>query len=232
MKKRFIIFALCLFLLLAGCAPAASLTEAPTEAPAERIQEENSPVMTKIWVRSYCYQDQPGNAIYNAEGERLSTDGTTMEVLKTEVLDFDGMSEQRIPNTRQLRFVLTGGSGLVDMYCDQISFGMNVEFTSETVEVIVTAYEVLVTGEGMSYSLRSGTSLDPWLRLSALKGEDETCVHLTWGEDGLHVSTVQASKVSLEDMMGGPLDMPPGGFTVPYSSTVVDSNGEETKRRG
>ncbi len=23
---------------------------------------------------------------------------------------------------------------------------------------------------------------------STLRGEDETCVHLTWGEDGLHVS--------------------------------------------
>ena len=48
-------------------------------------------------------------------------------------------------------------------------------------------------------------------------------MHLTWGEDGLHVSTVQTSKLAIEDMMGEPREMPPGGF-------VIKENAAEIKK--
>ena len=104
----------------------------------------------------------------------------------------------------------------------QLFFHLNVEFTSETVEILVTANEVQVVGEGMSYDVSYQISSETQLRLNSLRGEDETCVHLTWGEDGLHVSTVQTSKLAIEDMMGEPREMPPGGFVIKYPNSVVD----------
>ena len=40
--------------------------------------------MTKIWITPECYQAHPENAVYNAQGDRLCTDGATMEVLEAE----------------------------------------------------------------------------------------------------------------------------------------------------
>ena len=74
----------------------------------------------------------------------------------------------------------------------------------------------------MSYDVSYQISSEIQLRLNSLRGEDETCVHLTWGEDGLHVSTVQTSKLANEDMMGEPREMPPGGFVIKYPNSVVD----------
>ena len=144
------------------------------------------------------------------------------EILEAEGPDINGMSSQRLPDTKQLRFVLTGGSGWVNVQCEQLFFHLNVEFTSETVEILVTANEVHVVGEGMSYNISYQVSSEIQLRLNSLRGEDETCVHLTWGEDGLHVSTVQTSKLAIEDMMGEPREMPPGGFVIKYPNSVVD----------
>ena len=118
--------------------------------------------------------------------------------------------------------VLTGGSGWVNVQCEQLFFRLNVEFTSETVEILVTADEVKIVGQGMSYDVSYQVSSEIQLRLNSLRGEDETCVHLTWGEDGLHVSTVQTSKLAIEDMMGEPREMPPGGFVIKYPNSVVD----------
>ena len=178
--------------------------------------------MTKIWITPECYQAHPENAVYNAQGDRLCTDGATMEVLEAEGPDINGMSSQRLPDTKQLRFVLTGGSGWVNVQCEQLFFRLNVEFTSETVEILVTADEVKIVGQGMSYDVSYQVSSEIQLRLNSLRGEDETCVHLTWGEDGLHVSTVQTSKLANEDMMGEPREMPPGGFVIKYPNSVVD----------
>lgn len=178
--------------------------------------------MTKIWITPECYQAHPENAVYNAQGDRLCTDGATMEVLEAEGPDINGMSSQRLPDTKQLRFVLTGGSGWVNVQCEQLFFHLNVEFTSETVEILVTADEVKIVGQGMSYDVSYQVSSEIQLRLNSLRGEDETCVHLTWGEDGLHVSTVQTSKLAIEDMMGEPREMPPGGFVIKYPNSVVD----------
>ena len=74
----------------------------------------------------------------------------------------------------------------------------------------------------MSYHVAYQVSSDMQLRLISLRGVDESCVHLTWGEEGLHVSTVQTSKLAIEDMMGEPREMPPGGFVIKYPNSVVD----------
>ena len=223
MRIRLMLVLLAILLILSlvflsACAPTAASSTEPTETalPADL------PVMTKIWITPECYQAHPENAVYNAQGARLCTDGATMEVLEAEGPDINGMSSQRLPDTRQLRFVLTGGSGWVNVQCEQLFFHLNVEFTSETVEILVTANEVQVVGEGMSYDVSYQISSETQLRLNSLRGEDETCVHLTWGEDGLHVSTVQTSKLAIEDMMGEPREMPPGGFVIKYPNSVVD----------
>lgn len=93
---------------LPACAPTAASSAEPTETtvPADL------PVMTRIWITPECYQAHPENAVYNAQGDRLCTDGATMEVLEAEGPDINGMSSQRLPDTKQLRFVLTGGSRL------------------------------------------------------------------------------------------------------------------------
>ena len=118
---------------LPACAPTAASSAEPTETalPADL------PVMTRIWITPECYQAHPENAVYNAQGDRLCTDGATMEVLEAEGPDINGMSSQRLPDTRQLRFVLTGGSGWVNVQCEQLFFHLNVEFTSETVEILI-----------------------------------------------------------------------------------------------
>lgn len=71
------------------------------------------------------------------------------------------------------------------MQCEQLFFRLNVEFTSEMVEILVTADEVKIVGQGMSYDVSYQVSSEIQLRLNSRRGEDETCVHLTWGEDGL-----------------------------------------------
>ena len=123
---------------LPACAPTAASSAEPTETtvPADL------PVMTRIWITPECYQAHPENAVYNAQGDRLCTDGATMEVLEAEGPDINGMSSQRLPDTKQLRFVLTGGSGWVNVQCEQLFFHLNVEFTSETVEILVTVDEI------------------------------------------------------------------------------------------
>ena len=145
MRIRLMLVLLAILLILSlvflsACAPTAASSAEPTETtvPADL------PVMTKIWITPECYQAHPENAVYNAQGNRLCTDGATMEILEAEGPDINGMSSQRLPDTKQLRFVLTGGSGWVNVQCEQLFFRLNVEFTSETVEILVTADEVKV----------------------------------------------------------------------------------------
>ena len=72
---------------LPACAPTAASSAEPTETalPADL------PVMTRIWITPECYQAHPENAVYNAQGDRLCTDGATMEVLEAEGPDINGI---------------------------------------------------------------------------------------------------------------------------------------------
>ena len=119
---------------LPACAPTAASSAEPTETtvPADL------PVMTKIWITPECYQAHPENAVYNAQGDRLCTDGATMEVLEAEGPDINGMSSQRLPDTRQLRFVLTGGSGCGKTTLTRLINGLAEQFYEGTLKGHVT----------------------------------------------------------------------------------------------
>ena len=85
MRIRLMLVLLAILLILSlvflsACAPTAASSTEPTETalPADL------PVMTKIWITPECYQAHPENAVYNAQGDRLCTDGATMEVLEAE----------------------------------------------------------------------------------------------------------------------------------------------------
>ena len=109
MRIRLMLVLLAILLILSlvflsACAPSSA-------EPTETTVPADLPVMTKIWITPECYQAHPENAVYNAQGDRLCTDGATMEILEAEGPDINGMSSQRLPDTKQLRFVLTGAAG-------------------------------------------------------------------------------------------------------------------------
>ncbi len=105
--------------------------------------------MTKIWITPECYQAHPENAVYNAQGDRLCTDGATMEILEAEGPDINGMSSQRLPDTKTTALCPDRRSGWVNAVRTAV-FPPECGIHFETVEILATADEVKIVGQGMS----------------------------------------------------------------------------------